>query len=247
MRQFGALAVRPPRRARAAMPTPRSDDDPILLAADHNGVAVKQRIKEHLVARGRRCLDLGPFAPEPKVDYCDYAFQLGHIVDAGEARRGILVCGTGVGMSIVANRFARVRAALVHNLTTSMKSREHNDANVLCLGAWITAPDETLEIVDHWIDERFGEGRHVRRLEKIAPHDPKARVLTYGIFDLVNAAHIELLKFAKSLGGRLIVGINSDAAVRALRGPDAPVNREGDRKKVVESLIEVDEAIVFEE
>src|ERR1700735_2130060 len=87
----------------------------VVLASDHNGVAFKSHAKSCLLSWGYHCVDLGPYSPEQKVDYVDYASTLGHILDAGEARWGVLACGTGVGMSIVANRFANVRASLVHS------------------------------------------------------------------------------------------------------------------------------------
>src|SRR5205823_1135770 len=112
-----------------------SSRNTILLAADHNGVAFKALAKATLREAGYHAIDLGPYEGTGSVDYVDYANQLATIVKNGDAEKGILVCGTGVGMSIVANKVQAVRAALVHNLVSARKSREHNDANVLCLGA----------------------------------------------------------------------------------------------------------------
>ena len=219
----------------------------IVLGADHNGVELKKQIIEHLKPKGYICIDLGPYESDTKVDYVDYANQLSHIIEQGQASKGILICGTGVGMSIAANKFPKIRAALVHNLETSCKSREHNDSNVLCMGAWINPIDISLQIVDNWLNAVFGEGRHVRRIEKIVPHDKQKIVFTNGIFDVLHTGHIELLKFSKSLGGKLIVGINSDRATKILKGENRPVNNEEDRKKVLESIGHVDEVVVFDD
>ncbi|VVC02166.1 FAD synthase [uncultured archaeon] len=218
-----------------------------MLGSDHNGVALKAQIKEHLKSKGHQCVDIGPYDAEKKVDYVDYANQVGQIVSQGDAGKGILICGTGVGMCIVANKFPKIRAALVHNLESSVLSREHNDSNVLCLGAWIADAETSLKFVDNWLNEPFGEGRHVKRIEKIAPHNKENIVFANGIFDVLHTGHIELLRFAKSLGGKLIVGINSDRATRALKGPDRPINNENDRKKVLESIGFVDEVVVFDD
>ena len=222
-------------------------DKHIILAADHNGVLLKGQIIQHLKNLEYSCIDLGPYTDEAKVDYVDYARQLCQIISNSDVKRGILICGTGIGMSIVANKFPYIRAATVHNIETSIKCREHNDANVLCLGAWITPEDLSLQIVDNWLNEPFGEGRHVRRIEKIAPHEKQDIVFTNGIFDVLHTGHIELLKFCKSLGGKLIVGINSDRATRQLKGPDRPINNENDRKLVLQSIKDVDEVVIFDD
>jgi len=160
--------------------------------------------------------------------------------------KGILICGTGVGMSIAANRFENVRAALVHNSQTALKCREHNDSNMLCLGAWTTSEEENFEILNLWLSTDFGEGRHVKRVEKLS-NKKKAVVFTNGVFDILHTGHIELFRFARSLGDKLVIAINSDRSVRELKGPSRPVNRQADRKKVLEALSEVDEVVVFDE
>ncbi len=223
------------------------EDKTILLAADHNGVELKKHLTDYLKSMGYKCIDLGPFNDKQKVDYTDYAFQLGNIINNGDAKRGILICGTGVGMSIAANRFPNVRAALIHNLESAPKSREHNDSNVLCLGAWITAPEIAKQILDSWINASFEEGRHVKRVEKISEHKPNKIVFTNGVFDVLHKGHIELLNFSKSLGDKLIVGINSDRATKELKGATRPINNEEDRKKVLESIKEVDEVVIFDD
>ncbi len=219
----------------------------IVLAADHNGVNLKKDLVEHLKSSGYNCIDLGPYTDETKVDYVDYAKQLGNIIESGSVDRGVLICGTGVGMSIVANKFPNVRAALVHNLDASKKCREHNDSNVLCLGAWISTNEQAKEILSNWINEPFGEGRHVKRVEKISPHSKDKVVFTNGIFDVLHTGHIELLKFAKSLGGKLIVGLNSDKSAEKFLGKDKLKNDEKNRKLVLQALEFVDEVVTFDE
>lgn len=219
----------------------------VILGADHNGVRIKGKIKQMLKDYGYRCIDLGPFEESPSVDYVDYARQLGRMMQSGDGDWGILICGTGVGMSIVVNKFESVRGALVHNMEIAHKSREHNDANVLCLGAWINDDDTNLEIVTKWLGERFGEYRHVKRVEQIVPHNKEDIVFTNGVFDILHIGHIELLRFSKSLGGRLVVGINSDRSVKQLKGEGRPINPENDRKAVLQSIKYVDEVIIFDE
>lgn len=219
----------------------------VVLGADHNGVLLKKEVKNLLTSKGYACIDLGPHTDAEKVDYVDYAKSLGKIVDSGEARWGILVCGTGVGMSMVANRFPNVRASLVHSPDVAQKSREHNDANVLCLGAWVNSIPANLEIVDTWFGEPFGEGRHVRRVEKTKEHNKEKIVFTNGIFDLIHSGHIQLLRFAKSLGGKLIVAINSDRATKVLKGPERPINNEKERKAIIESFSFVDQVIILDD
>ena len=117
-----------------------SSEKLIVLAADHNGVRLKAHLHKHLTNLGYTCIDIGPYVDNVSVDYVDYANQLSNIVSTGDVDKGILICGTGVGMSIAANRFTSIRAALVHNLDCAPKCREHNNSNVLCLGSWISTP-----------------------------------------------------------------------------------------------------------
>jgi ribose 5-phosphate isomerase B len=219
----------------------------VCLAADHNGVDLKSKVKASLVEAGYRCLDLGPFASGTSVDYIDFAQLVGTLIQNGDCDRGILICGTGIGMSIAANKFPKVRAAVVHNYESAGKCREHNDANVLCLGSWIRTDDENIEISHKWLTEKFGEYRHVRRVERIAP-DPRGKVVfANGIFDILHQGHLDLLKWSRNLGDRLVVGINSDASVRALKGEGRPVNSQENRKAVLQALRFVDEVLVFDE
>ena len=218
----------------------------VILAADHNGVELKKVLYEHLKSNGYRCIDLGPVG-SGSVDYTDYAYQLGSIVDKKDANFGILMCGTGVGMSIAVNRFKNVRGSLVHNLETAPLTREHNDSNVICLGSWITTEEQSLQIVDSWLATPFGEGRHVKRVEKISEQKPNKIVFTNGCFDILHTGHIGLLKFAKTFGDRLVVAINSDDSIKKLKGAGRPINSENDRKAIIQSIDCVDEVIIFDE
>lgn len=218
----------------------------VVLGADHNGVALKARVKTLVEKLGFLPLDIGPHTDE-KVDYTDYARLVGALVHNGDARWGILVCGTGVGMSMAANRFSRVRASLVHSPEVAEKTREHNDANVLCLGAWVNPPKVNLKIVQAWFATPFGEGRHVRRVEKMSGKRRGKIVFTNGIFDILHKGHVELLQFAKSLGTRLIVGINSDRATKLLKGPGRPIHSEQERKAALEHFDFVDQVLIFDD
>ena len=218
----------------------------IALASDHNGTILKNGLVNLFCERGYYCIDLGPY-DDQLVDYVERAKQLAEIVSRGHADRGILVCGTGIGMSIVANKVAGVRAALVHNDLSAVKSREHNDANVLCLGSWVRSNEDNTLAAQLWLSGKFGEFRHVRRVEKI-PHYRKGKVIfANGVFDIVHQGHIQMLQWARSLGDWLVVGINSDASARVLKGPQRPVNPEEDRRAVLSSMRFVDEVIVFDD
>lgn len=222
-------------------------DTIVCLASDHNGVDLKAKVKASLQDAGFRCLDLGPWTAGVSVDYVDYAHLVGTLIQNGDCDRGILICGTGIGMSIAANKLPKVRAAVVHNYESAGKCREHNDANVLCLGSWIRTDEENIEISHLWLAEKFGERRHVRRVERIAP-DPRGKVVfTNGVFDILHQGHIELLRWSRNLGDRLVVGINSDASALALKGPGRPINSQENRKAVLQALRFVDEVLIYDE
>ena len=139
----------------------------ILIASDHAGYGGKEAIKKTLDRLGIGYEDLGTDS-EASVDYPDYAARVAEAIARGEAERGILVCGSGIGMQIAANKIPGIRAALAWNEETARLSRSHNDANVLAVGAR-TTPEETLEkIVETFLTTDFDGGRHVRRIEKIA-------------------------------------------------------------------------------
>ena len=139
----------------------------VALGADHAGWELKEALKAWLFDQGHQVLDFGTHSPDP-VDYPDYAAQVAEAVAVAKVERGILVCGTGIGMAITANKVPGVRAATCSDLYTARMSREHNDANVLALGARITARDAAIEILDTWLSVPFAGGRHVRRVEKLA-------------------------------------------------------------------------------
>jgi ribose 5-phosphate isomerase B len=138
----------------------------VALGADHAGVHLKDAVRSLLESRGIEVQDFGTVG-DNSVDYPDYAAQVGRAVAAGEADRGILACGTGIGMAIAANKIDGVRAAPVVDLESARLSREHNDANVLALGARVTPADMALQIVSTFLDTPFAGGRHQRRLDKI--------------------------------------------------------------------------------
>ena len=219
-------------------------DTTIAIASDHNGVDLKDFLYNCLKQKNINTVDLGPYNKE-SVDYVDYAYQMGNIIDSGDIKRGILICGTGVGMSIAANRFKNVRATLIHNLDSAPKCREHNDSNILCLGSWISTPKASELILDEWLGTQFGEGRHVKRVEKISGHKPQSIVFTNGVFDILHAGHLETLKFAKSLGDKLVVGINSDASTKKIKCSERPINNQKDRKKILSYISLVDEVVIF--
>jgi ribose 5-phosphate isomerase B len=139
----------------------------IALGADHRGFGLKEGLKNWLAARGHQVSDLGPGSAD-RVDYPDYAFAVAEAVAGRRADRGILMCSTGIGMSIAANKVRGVRAALVDSVRLARLSREHNDANVLCLGADVVTAAQAGRIVRVWLRTGFAEGRHSRRLAKIA-------------------------------------------------------------------------------
>jgi ribose 5-phosphate isomerase B len=139
----------------------------IALGADHAGYELKDQIKLHLQQQGVEVRDEGTSSPE-SVDYPDYARAVAHDVNDQRADLGILVCGSGIGMAMAANKVDGIRAANVSSEYEARMSREHNNANVLALGARILKPEEALRIVDAWLATPFAGGRHERRVEKIA-------------------------------------------------------------------------------
>ncbi len=139
----------------------------IALGADHAGFELKERIKQHLQSRGVQVDDRGTQSID-SVDYPDYARAVGEEVAAGTAELGILVCGSGIGMAITANKIPGIRAANVTSEEAAELSRRHNDANVLTLGARLTSEATALRIVDRWLETGFEGGRHERRVQKIA-------------------------------------------------------------------------------
>lgn len=138
----------------------------IAVASDHRGVQVKSRLVDLLKRLGEDPYDYGPEGTE-SVDYPDFAAKVAQDVSTGKLDRGILICGTGIGMCITANKFPGVRAADCHDDLTAEMSRRHNDANVLCLSADLLADTVVNRMVEIWIKTEFEAGRHARRVQKI--------------------------------------------------------------------------------
>ena len=136
------------------------------LAADHAGFHLKERIKEHLQAQGFEIKDFGTDS-DASCDYPDYAHPLGKAVDSQELKTGISVCGSGNGISMVLNKYPKVRAALAWSVDLARLARSHNDANILSLPARFISEDEALKMVDIFLDTDFEGGRHERRVKKI--------------------------------------------------------------------------------
>ncbi len=146
----------------------------ILIAADHGGFALKESLKPYLKNRGFTVDDLGPFSEE-RCDYPEFAYNLASKVGKGKSQRGILICKSGIGNSIVANRVPGVRAALCHNEKCAQLSREHNDSNILVLGSLFVKPSLARKIADIWLATKFQGGRHKRRLNQIKEIERKIR------------------------------------------------------------------------
>jgi ribose 5-phosphate isomerase B len=138
----------------------------IALGADHAGYQVKERIKEALQQKGFEVIDFGTHAGE-SVDYPDYAKLVAHSVAQAESGRGVLVCGTGLGMAMAANKVRGIRAATCNDTYTARMASEHTNANVLCVGARVVDADHAVAIVKEWLKARFGGERHQRRIDKI--------------------------------------------------------------------------------
>ncbi|MHA1550069.1 MAG: ribose 5-phosphate isomerase B [Alphaproteobacteria bacterium] len=139
----------------------------IAIGSDHAGFALKNTLIQFLEKDGYTVIDCGP-SSEASVDYPDFAQGVVHKIKSKEAEEGILICGTGIGMSMAANRCEFIRGTLVRNPVEAKLAREHNDANVLCLGARLTSTPEAIEILKTFLKTKFsGESRHVRRLGKL--------------------------------------------------------------------------------
>ena len=138
----------------------------IAIASDHGGLNLKAALKEMLTEEGFGVLDLGPDSGE-SVDYPDFGYALAHAIKDGKAARGVLICGSGIGISIAANRFPHVRAALVHDALGARLSREHNNANVICFGERTTGVDVAKDALKVFLATEFEGGRHERRVDKL--------------------------------------------------------------------------------
>lgn len=139
----------------------------IAVGSDHAGFELKQQLAEHLEAAGHKVVDLGTH-DSVSVDYPDFGAAVGRAVVSGEVERGVAVCGSGIGICIAANKVPGVRAATVHDVTSARLSREHNDANVMCLGQRFIGPQVAVDAVDAFLSAGFSAGRHSRRVDKIS-------------------------------------------------------------------------------
>ena len=142
----------------------------VIIASDHRGFKVKERIFLQLSELGDSVSNAGPFT-ENSVDYPDFAAIVANEISQGHADRGILVCGTGIGMAITANKFPSVRAASCMNELSAKLSRQHNDLNVLCIGADLLSMSEINNIVKIWLETEFEGDRHQRRIDKIHQYE----------------------------------------------------------------------------
>lgn len=138
----------------------------IAVGSDHAGFHMKEDIAAHLREQGHEVIDCGTDSAE-RVDYPDFGAAVGRVVAEGTADGGVCVCGSGIGIAIAANKIRGVRAATVHDMTSARLSRQHNDANVICLGERFLGPTVAMDAVDAWLGAEFEGGRHVGRVAKL--------------------------------------------------------------------------------
>lgn len=139
----------------------------IVIASDHAGYGLKSVLKKDLEDMGMSVLDLGADGPD-SVDYPDFAYALSAAIGGGDARRGVLVCGTGIGISMAANRHPEIRAALVHDALGAQMARKHNDANVICFGERLIGVEVARDSLKQFLETDFEGGRHVGRVDKLS-------------------------------------------------------------------------------
>ena len=140
----------------------------IVIGADHAGYEMKNEVGVHLKELGHEVIDVGTNEPGKPDDYPDYALLVAKTLQAGRAERGILICGSGVGVSVAANKFKGIRAAVCHDHYSARQGVEHDDMNVLVLGSRVIGPNTAIDLVDGYLGAKFsGEERHVRRLNKV--------------------------------------------------------------------------------
>ncbi|MFC0186977.1 ribose 5-phosphate isomerase B [Fictibacillus aquaticus] len=142
----------------------------IVIGSDHAGVQLRKDIAAMLEEMGHEVADMGCEC-DVSVDYPDYAIPVASQVANGEADRGILICGTGIGMSIAANKVKGIRCALVHDLFSAKATRQHNDSNVLAMGERVIGPGLAMEIAKVWVETEYEGGRHARRVDKITEYE----------------------------------------------------------------------------
>jgi ribose 5-phosphate isomerase B len=144
----------------------------LAIASDHGGFSLKESLIQSLKEKKIDVIDLGNHGTE-SVDYPDYAIKVAEMVSEGKVEAGLLMCGTGIGMCIVANKFKNVRAAVVSDAYSARMAKEHNNANILCIGGRVVDPKKGEEIVRAWLTANFEGGRHDRRLDKIREIEKK--------------------------------------------------------------------------
>lgn len=173
------------------------------MLADHNGALLKKALVNHLLDEGYNCIDVGCFDDLRSVDYAE---QVALMISCCKVKYGVLICGTGIGMSIAVKKFPNVRASLVHNQLSAKKTREHNDSNVICLGTWVNDEKANIRLVDTWINEPFAEGRHVPRLKKLSmlPRELKNSII---LVIAKNSENLDLINLARSLGNQVILAL----------------------------------------
>lgn len=145
---------------------------PLLIGSDHAGYALKEALKPFVSELGYEIEDIGPYA-DTSVDYPDFGQRVASMIADGRYSRGILICGTGLGMSMVANRYPEIRASLCNDLFSAIMSRRHNDANILVMGGRVIGIELAREIVRAWMRTPFDGGRHSERLEKFCSCRPR--------------------------------------------------------------------------
>jgi len=145
----------------------------VALGSDHAGFDLKAQLATTLAEWGHDVVDLGTANGVDSVDYPDYGSAVGHAVVSGRAELGVAICGSGIGISIAANKVAGVRAALAHDATSARLAREHNHANVLCLGARLIGVPVAIDALDAWLNATPGVGRHLGRIEKLDALDAR--------------------------------------------------------------------------
>jgi ribose 5-phosphate isomerase B len=145
----------------------------VAVGSDHAGFELKQLVAQHLAARGVEVVDLGAHSTD-RVDYPDFGTAVGEAVASGRVDLGVAVCGSGLGICMAANKVRGVRAAPVHDVTSARLTRQHNDANVICLGERLIGVQVALDAVDAWLDAEFEGGRHAGRVAKLDALDPAA-------------------------------------------------------------------------
>lgn len=222
----------------------------IIIGSDHNGTVQKKEILFFLKKKNYTIIDIGNFNAEQKVDYNEIAHLLGVIVNQDLKKFiGVLLCGTGVGVNIVANKCKGIRSVLAHSVLVAEKSREHNDSNVICLGTWVNNIDTNLKILSSWLGTKFGNDRHIKRVSKINSQFNNKYNLGFlnGVFDIIHPGHIELIKFARDICNKLVVAINSDNSTKKIKGNSRPINNEQDRKNTLLSIEGIDEVLIFED